>query len=206
MSPMHLRTCFLPAAAAAALVALLSACGSAGSSSPGTAVTTVPAAHSTDGRTIAPAGSPYRYTVPTGFVVVRHEIERGDQTRVRFPSMVALGRFDVISVKVLVLPGVDAGSLPGVAGEIGPQLRASARATGARMGRIAQVSVAGHTGLRYTESNLMPLPGSAPANAQRTMIFGKGYAVVVSCQWTRAAAAAAIRTGCGELQSSLVLR
>jgi hypothetical protein len=191
----------------AACCALVSACGSADAGAGDLNVTTMKAAHATHGHTLAPAGAPYRYTIPPGFIVARSEVERENRTATRYDSMVLLGRFDLISVKVLPLKmTVDASRLPALVASISPELRSEARTTGARIGSISQTTVARHPALRYRESHLLALPGSPPAAAVRMMIFGRSYAVVVSCQWTRASVRSRILAGCAELQHSLVLR
>jgi hypothetical protein len=193
------------ALAALAAIPLLAACGAAAATAPH--MTTVSSPHVSDGRTVAPAGAPYRYTVPAGFSVAGREIEPASETGYRDLSMVTIGRWDLISVKVE--PG---SSAVGPADEAqlvkadAPRLRNDMAAVGARVGRVDVVTVAAHPGVRFTIRHLPKAAGGPITSATRTLIFADTYNVLVSCQWASAESRARVLRGCAALERSLVLR
>lgn len=192
------------ALAALAAIPLLTACGVATASAPH--VTTVSSPHVKHGRTVSPRGAPYRYTVPAGFQVASSEIEPTDENGYRDLSMVTIGRWDLISVKVEPVssplgPADEAAMVKTDA----PRLRNDMAAVGASVGRVDVVTVSGHPGARFTIRHL-PSAGAGPrVSATRTLIFADSYTLIVSCQWATAESHAGVEAGCASVERTLVL-
>jgi len=191
--------------AAIAVIPLVSACGAATATVPH--ATTVSSPHVSHGRTVSPQGAPYRYTVPAGFTVARSEIEPADASPYHDLSMVTIGRWDLISVKVEATsnalgPADEAATVEADAG----RLRNDLAAVGASVGRVDRATVAAHPAVRFTVRHLPDAAGGPRVSATRMLVFADTYTVLISCQWASAESRAGVEAGCASVERTLVLR
>jgi hypothetical protein len=193
------------ALAALAAIPVLAACGATAASAPH--ATTVSSPHVAHGRTVSPHGAPYRYTLPAGFHVAGSEIEPTDATGYRDLSMITIGRWDLISVKVEPVssalgPADEAAMVKNDA----PRLRNDMAAVGASAGGVDVVTVAGHPAARFTVHHLPNPDGGPRVSATRTLVFADSYTLLISCQWASAESRAGVLAGCASVERTLVLR
>jgi hypothetical protein len=201
-------TMVIAAVAVALAAAGLAGCGGTSSATNGSpSVTTVSVAGSADGKTMAPKGAPYSYSIPATFAVFSSLELRNVDQNLMYRSVVGISRFDLISVKVAQFPGVvDAANIASYMAADTASVRDALTAEGAQVTLMPNTTVDGRQALKYTASNLPSLPGSPPASAVRILAYDGRYGIIISCQWTRPKARSQILAGCDEVLASMKLR
>jgi hypothetical protein len=186
----------------------LAGCGGTSSATDRSAEpTTVSATGSADGKTMAPKGAPYSYSIPATFAVFSSVEQRNIDPNLMYRSVIGIARFDLISVKVAQLPGVvDADNVASYMAVEAATFRDALTAEGAQVTLMPDTTVDGKPALKFTVSNLPSLPGSPPASAVRILVYDGRYGIIISCQWTGAKAKSQILQGCDEVLASMQLR